>query len=874
MHACSDKKVRTVPRRKAEVAPSQPPRSPSPELSSTLETVFSPAAQQFVKTVSGIPNVILQSLIQAADPDSCIAKGSPIPDEPTPNPEVMRELIQLYLRYSHPIHRIVNDQDPDFWPRLYDRLTPEAASIVYAMCTVGALYRNRPPGAENLDEMVGYFYRRTIAVHETRSEDIISIQTMLILQNFLVITLRSEECAKFLGRMLKIANDIRLAETVQKIASQPTMSPEDVVVRNTWRLLIWTEIMGNMLSLNNGPVDPMKDLTNAYLDARPEEMPSSKLSSGEIAYYHFGCLLKIFQSITRIRLPMSAGYLYPVTTTLDALANWHNSLPKHMRVNPRTGGAAALSSHASNLDLYYRLGHIVLLNNLPQSVRSSSTGLGPRRDSPLRMLATFANGITATVGDIVMEPDLRNFSIIIGMRCLTEAATIQTANSKEPDPAISTPAKVNLMKTLWCIRQFNFAVTSKAIGGILTSFDLAAKQASVPQTANTLVCLQTAIPTDSPTLPGPSHNRREHSLASDYTSSTASTRERSYMTSYEIDDAGNPDKERPSRDSATAPTVTLESPITGQHRSNIPMPGSTSQSAGGVTDSSTKTNHRVVDGDRSRSSPVLMFSPKLESPGGAASTATSGSRSPMPPPPQATYDRSQSNTQYGQDHNQPYHSRRAPETIPQRHYLDGHGSSQTNEHVSNPRASAWPQPHRSDGTDGQDYFDSSHQQQHNQIKRPTGPQPPHLSTATLPPNSSHPYQQSSHTPLSDASDIGAHHHGFSTGYSRPSSSPSTSSHGNYSRPPRSNRVEIDPYMDSAGASTLPMTQPDTEYTSPQQSTSRPGQAQGQTQGQTQGQAPSGTDSAFHSSRPITRPEYSSSDYSHGHKEQITIMGTF
>lgn len=52
---------------------------------------------------------------------------------------------------------------------------------------------------------------------------------------------------------------------------------------------------------------------------------------------------------------------------------------------------------------------------------------------------------------------------------------LQLANSKELNPAISTPAKVNFMKTLWCIRQFNFALPLDVLSLTLAPFDTVGK---------------------------------------------------------------------------------------------------------------------------------------------------------------------------------------------------------------------------------------------------------------------------------------------------------------------------------------------------------------------------------------------------------------
>lgn len=76
------------------------------------------------------------------------------------------------------------------------------------------------------------------------------------------------------------------------------------------------------------------------------------------------------------------------------------------------------------------------------------------------------------MSDLIKEPDMRHYCLSMGMRCLTEAATIQLFNSMVLDPAISTPAKVNLMKTLWCIKQLNVAVPTEVLNSILSPFDI------------------------------------------------------------------------------------------------------------------------------------------------------------------------------------------------------------------------------------------------------------------------------------------------------------------------------------------------------------------------------------------------------------------
>jgi hypothetical protein len=250
---------------------------------------------------------------------------------------------------------------------------------------------------------------------------------------------------------------------------------------------LWTKQHSNSVLFSPRlTLQPTKDLSSSALDVRPGEVPSSKAPIAELVHYHLGNLFKIFQLIAKIKLPMSPRDMHAVTNVLDAFATWHNSLPKHLRgPGPRStfaNGKGTTLPFAYTLGLYFRLGHILLLNSLPSSVRSSPTGLGPRRESPLRILATCANGITATVSDLTKEPELRNYCMAQGLRCLTEAAMLQLANSKEPDPNISTPAKLNFMKTLWCIRQFNFALPLDVLNLTLAPYDNVGKTPSSSST--------------------------------------------------------------------------------------------------------------------------------------------------------------------------------------------------------------------------------------------------------------------------------------------------------------------------------------------------------------------------------------------------------
>ncbi|KAF9197426.1 hypothetical protein BGZ49_002146 [Haplosporangium sp. Z 27] len=522
-------------------------------------------------------------MISAVDPEPFDYKGLPKSIESEPSSDVMRHLVGLYMLYSHPVHRIVDDSDPEFWTRLDHPMEPEVASLVYAMCTVGAILKSKAPSSGHLDDLVYYFYRRALALVDERPKDLVTIQTLVIIQHVNVVAHQTKKCSEVYLQMIEIADSINLGERVKKTSSLDVLSKEDELMRNTWRTIIWWETLTNMITLNNGNAnDPLKDLSSHAIDSRPEEFPGASATALEALYYHYASLFKIFQTITKIKLPMSPRCLHPVTDVLDLFNKWHNNLPKSLLCTPRTGGET-FSSHATSLDLYFRLGHMLLLNLLPPSVRSSPTGLGPRRESPLRILATCANGITAAMGDLIKEPDLRNYCMVHGMRCLTEAAMIQLFNSKEPDPAISTPAKVNLMKTLWCIKQFNFAVPAETLNSILALYDTAVRQTTSGQqrdrqssdkglrdTSRKRTPSIPVIKSESPTLSGFPRGGREFSLVSDYSSSPCSTREGSHVTACETNDM---DRDRPNI-SPTSPTqdgaaaslleLSLESPTVVQ----------------------------------------------------------------------------------------------------------------------------------------------------------------------------------------------------------------------------------------------------------------------------------------------------------------------
>ncbi|KAG0324928.1 hypothetical protein BGZ99_001287 [Dissophora globulifera] len=544
--------------------------SPGPEISSSsssftqfaLDTGLpSPASVSSSEAVDHLDNVLLNSFVGAAMDTASRYDRQLGSDEPAPNPQLMRHLVKLYLRYLHPLQRIVDDQDPDFWTRLDRTMEPEVASIVYAMCTVGALHSTKVSNVGRLDDVVYEFYERTKCVIRERPKDIVTIQTSLILRDFFVVMHRTKESAECFETIMNIAEAIELGELVQKLSSKEKLSPADMIVRNTWRFVVRTEIMVNITLKNCGRVPPLKDLSSSSLDFRTDERPEPTIPAEDHVYFYYGKLFSILQKITRIRLPMSPRDIHPVTTVLNEFSKWYETIPKILKCNATrnysAGSAGSISAHATTLDLNYRLGHIYLLHCLPPQSRSSPTGLGPRRESPLRILATCANGITAIMGDLSRESDLRSYALVHSIRCLTEAATIQLANSKEHDPAISTPAKVNLMKSLWCIRQFNLAVPTETLASILASYDLSGKQKS-----------NMSRPGESPAeenLKSESEGTREVSMTSDRDSSELPIREKQEADKEFVQSARHPAS--PSQDGGAITSLlalSLESPPTGR----------------------------------------------------------------------------------------------------------------------------------------------------------------------------------------------------------------------------------------------------------------------------------------------------------------------
>ncbi|KAG0059907.1 hypothetical protein BGZ89_012710 [Linnemannia elongata] len=613
------------------------------------------------------PNAIMQSLMDAADPDLYAYKDPFAVDDVTPSPAILRELVGFYIQYMHPIHGLVDPQAPDFWTRLDLPMEPKVASIVYAMCTIGAIFKSSTPSPGIRDDLVYEFYRRTWTLKDERPRDIVTIQTILIMHSFFDLTSQVDEANSSFRLMAEIADEIELGAHVLELTHREKLSKEDILVRNTWRLFVWNEVMGFMISKQSSKVVPTKDLSNSALDVRLDEVPGSKTPIAEVVHYHLGNLFKIFQSITRIKLPMSPRDLHAVTNILDAFTAWHNGLPKHLRgPGSRTtfaSGKGTVSPSAYTLDLYFRLGHILLLNSLPSSVRSSPTGLGPRRESPLRILATCANGITATVGDLIKEPELRNYCMAHGLRCLAEAAMLQLANSKEIDPAISTPAKVNFMKTLWCIRQFNFALPLDVLNLTLAPFDTVgkipssssnqdiaqmelSKEAFRPRTSSV-----SSVSMESPVFFAPPRAKRDISLASDYSSSTTSAQEGSHPTIYEADEPDTKHVIRvapvsPLQDGAAASllALSLESPTTLQSRETTALACSRPPEGplDGVEVLTSQTQLLARDeyeGDRSRSSSISVLSLRTESPtahlvsfSDVQSHPVTGQRSSLPPP--------------------------------------------------------------------------------------------------------------------------------------------------------------------------------------------------------------------------------------------------
>ncbi|KAF9423607.1 hypothetical protein BGZ94_008246 [Podila epigama] len=438
------------------------PSSGSSQDSSTLASTQSP---------TGTPNHLIRSLIAATDqtlytPDASFDART-IPPPPV---DEMTRLIHLYLRYLHPIQRLLDENDLGFWKRLDGPLEHGVASLVYAMCTIGALFEAKDTRPGEPDALTLTYYRRTCASLAQAPDDIPTLQSLLILVPFYAISNLETDRIQAYERSQRLAERCRLGDTVMSLSAQDKLSAKDIELRNTWRSLIWLQLTVDLPMSRSSPIELSKDLSGACFSLRAEDSLTLKSPIAESFLHHLCNLMKLYQNTAKIKLPMSPRDVHAVSSILDSFNAWQNALPKALRTTPSKSGSS-FSPYAALLDLYFRLGQIFLLNNLPRATRSSPTGLGPRRQSPLRTLATCANVITGTIGDFLASAGLRNYCLGHAIRCLTEAATIQLANTKESDPSISTPAKVNLMKTLWCLRQINFSVPTETMAAILDAFN-------------------------------------------------------------------------------------------------------------------------------------------------------------------------------------------------------------------------------------------------------------------------------------------------------------------------------------------------------------------------------------------------------------------
>ncbi|KAF9584021.1 hypothetical protein BGW38_007837 [Lunasporangiospora selenospora] len=540
----------------------------------------------------------------------------------------MRTLIGKYLMYLHPHHQLVDEYQPDFWTRLDRPMSADVAAVVYAMCVAGALFTSPFPGTGSLQkEAYDIFQYAWSFVREKElrpKSGLVTIQTILILQPYLILTQQIEEAIAAHTLVFELAEHIRLGEWVQKlhVSAQGLLSPTDRLVRNTWRLAIWVDILANMAQ---------------------------------------SCGSKNEHDVS------------PVTTILDDFSNLYNIVPHHLRwssansqpipslkgdiissgVDHQTsklpGSGLAIAS--TTLDIIFRMGHIFLLNRLPLSVRMSPTGLGPRRESPLRILGTSANGITATVDDLIRKLELQNYVMVLGQRCLTEAALIQYANRAEQDPSISTPAKLNILRTKWCIDKTNLSLPPDVLDRLLEPYVNASLRSPNAEQINRLpspisaMCSSTVIEVSSSISPNiysigqatAVRPQRDISQVSDNSSLTTSTRESSQpMDDVVLVSCRNVDKgknraglvgrypQMPSLvqthegTTASLQTLSLESPSPPL----APLPTVTSASAcqGPDLDPYQFQHSQIypvsraedVDGHRSRSSSMSMLSPTME----------------------------------------------------------------------------------------------------------------------------------------------------------------------------------------------------------------------------------------------------------------------
>ena len=253
-----DRRIRAVssPRRTesdfGDRSPSLRTPSPSPSTSSSSYSVVTLA---HAKSQSGPPNSIFHAIIEAVDKNALVYSQLLDPNEPAPSSDVIRPLVRHYLRYVHPFHRIIDEHDPQFWTRMDQPMAPEVATIVYAMCTLGAIFASKDSTSGTLDNVVHDFHKRTLAVKCERPEDIVTIQTLLILQEFYVVTNQMDMGTKTFQNMLDIADAIKLKDMVKRISTQDKLSPGDAIIRNIWRMIVWTETLANIVSMRTARIE-------------------------------------------------------------------------------------------------------------------------------------------------------------------------------------------------------------------------------------------------------------------------------------------------------------------------------------------------------------------------------------------------------------------------------------------------------------------------------------------------------------------------------------------------------------------------------------------------------------------------------------------
>lgn len=167
----------------------------------------------------------------------------------------MSRLIGLYLRYLHPVQRLVDENGPDFWTRLKTPLEPGVASVVYAMCTMGAVFETKAPTAGRPDDLTLAYFKRTCAALDQGPEDMTTVQALLVMVPFYAVSNQEEEGQKAYGRSHNVAEKIQLGDAAMRLSSQEKLSAKDVEIRNTWRSLVWLETIANLTLLRSGPIE-------------------------------------------------------------------------------------------------------------------------------------------------------------------------------------------------------------------------------------------------------------------------------------------------------------------------------------------------------------------------------------------------------------------------------------------------------------------------------------------------------------------------------------------------------------------------------------------------------------------------------------------